>query len=169
MRPTRPTFDDWPRIDAETASLAPKVRPRVPARKRAQKAPRASQGRAGAFPRIPEKVVQAQCVALLRRLGARVWVLGTVRAKGDFPGTRQTPGISDVIAFLRGACLFLECKAAGGTLRPEQADFREAALTCGAPVYHVVGGVDELFAWLVERGIVKADNVPHARRGGSER
>lgn len=160
----KPTFDNWPRIDAETNSLAPEPRLRARPREWARKAPRASQSRAGALPRIAEKAVQAQCVALLRSLGARVWVLGTVRAKGDHPGTRQTPGVSDVIAFLRGACLFLEVKAAGGKLRPEQVDFRDAALSCGAPVYHVVGGVDELFAWLVERGIVKAENVPYARR-----
>lgn len=158
------TFDDWPRIDAATPTLAPAERPSPPARQGAGSRPRRSQGRAGALPRIPEKAVQAQCVALLRSLGAQVWVLGTVRARGDHPGTRQTPGVSDVIAFLRGACLFLECKAAGGKLRPEQVVFREAALSCGAPVYHVVGGVNELFAWLVERGVVKAENVPHERR-----
>lgn len=160
----RPTFDDWPRIDAETGSLAPEPRLRAQPREWARKRPRASQGLPGASTRIPEKAIQAQCVSVLRSLGAKVWVLGTVRAKGDHPGTRQTPGVSDVIAFLRGACLFLEVKAEGGKLRPEQVDFRDAALTCGPPVYHVVGGVDELFHWLVERGIVKAENVPYARR-----
>ena len=160
----KPTFDDWPRLHAATALLAQAERTDDPTRKGAGYRPRASQGRAGALPRIAEKAVQAQCVALLRSLGARVWVLGTVRAKGDHPGTRQTPGFPDVNAFIRGCCLYLEVKAAGGKLRPEQADFREAALSCGAPVYHVVGGVDELFAWLVERGIVKAENVPHERR-----
>lgn len=160
----RSTFDDWPKIVATHASLAPTPRPAGPPSKGAGNRPRAPRGRVGASTRVPEKAVQQQCVALLRSLGARVWVLGTVRGKGDHPGTRQTPGVSDVIAFLRGSCLFLECKAAGGKLRPEQADFQEAALSCGAPVYHVVGGVNDLFAWLVDRGIIKAENVPHERR-----
>lgn len=159
-----PRRDNWPRLHAATAILAQAERTDDPPRKGAGTRPRRSQGRAGALPRIPEKAVQAQCVALLRSLGAQVWVLGTVRARGDHPGTRQTPGVSDVIAFLRGACLFLEVKAAGGRMRPEQVVFREAARSCGAPVYHVVGGVNELFAWLVERGVVKAENVPHERR-----
>lgn len=56
----------------------------------------------------------------------------------------------------------LEFKAKGNTLRPEQAVFRAACQDCG--VHHITGGVEELFAWLVEQGIVKADNVPHGRR-----
>lgn len=121
-------------------------------------------------PPVLEKIVQQQCVALLRSLGGKVWVLGTRRAAGDHQGTRQTPGFPDVVAFLRGTCVFLEVKAVGGRLRPEQAEFRAAAETCGAPVFHIVGGVDDLFAWLVAQGIVKPENVPHQRlREGGEK
>lgn len=112
-------------------------------------------------PRVPERVVQQQIVHLLRSLGAQVWVLGTVRPRGDTPGTRQTPGIGDVFACLRGRALWVEVKAAGGRLRPEQVVFREAVLT--TPCHHVVGGVDEVVAWLVAQGILRADAVAHYR------
>lgn len=43
--------------------------------------------------RIPEKVVQTQIVALLRTLGADVYVLGTTRPRGDrHHGTYQSQG-----------------------------------------------------------------------------
>lgn len=111
--------------------------------------------------RVPERVVQQQIVHLLRSLGAQVWVLGTVRPRGDTPGTRQTPGIGDLFACLRGRALWVECKAAGGRLRPEQAVFRAAVRE--TPCHHVVGGVDEVVAWLVAQGILRADAVAHYR------
>ena len=112
--------------------------------------------------RVPEKVVQAQCVRLLRSLGGLVWTLGTSRRATDYHGTMQTPGLPDVIFAIRGRMGMLECKAAGGKLRPEQAVFRQACADCG--VHHITGGVEELFAWLVAEGIVLPDNVPHGRR-----
>jgi len=114
------------------------------------------------LPRVPEKVIQAQCVRLLRSLGGLVWTLGTSRRAGDYHGTMQTPGLPDVIFAIRGRMGMLECKAAGGKLRPEQAVFRQACADCG--VHHITGGVEELFAWLVAEGIVLPDNVPHGRR-----
>lgn len=124
---------------------------------------------AHATPRVPEKTEQAHGVQLLRTIGAKVWVLGTVRRRGDFPGTMQTPGIADVLAFLpvRGqpnqrVFLAWECKAAGGRLRPEQQEFRDACLDAG--VRHLVGGYDALIAWLVEYGHVKAESFPYYRQ-----
>lgn len=112
--------------------------------------------------RIPERVVQRQIVHLLRSVGAQVWVLGTVRPRGDTPGTRQTPGICDVVAFVpRAGLLMVECKAKGGRLRPEQSHFRDCCLE--HHVAHVVGGVDEVVAWLVAQGILRADAVAHYR------
>lgn len=120
--------------------------------------------------RVPEKTVQSHIVQLLRSIGGRVYVLGTVRRRGDFPGTMQSPGVPDLIAFVRlpgdllprTACVFIECKAAGGRLRPEQAEFRALCEASGTP--HVVGDLDAVIAWLVERGVVKADQFPHYRQ-----
>lgn len=113
-------------------------------------------------PRVSERVVQAQIVALLRSLGAKVYVLGTVRRRGDYQGTMQSPGIADLLVFLRGRQLWVECKAAGGRMSPAQVEFQ--ALCGMAGVAHVVGGVDAVLAWLVDAGIVKADNVAHYRQ-----
>lgn len=119
----------------------------------------------------PERAIQTQCVRLLRSIGAAVWVMGTTRARGDYQGTRQTPGIPDVMAHLPHATgmLFLECKAPGGRLRPEQQLFRDetvALADAGCKVYHVTGGLNELIATLVALGLVKADGVAHYRRQG---
>lgn len=126
--------------------------------------------------RIAEKVIQSQGVNLLRSLGAKVYVLGTKRRRGDFQGTNQTPGIGDVYALLvrppRCAkadtvvgplprALWWEAKAEGGRLRPEQIEFRNACQVCG--VAHIIGGLDPLFAWLVNYGYLLPDNIAHYR------
>jgi len=102
-------------------------------------------------PRVPEKAVQADCVTLLRWFGFHVIVLGTVRPQGDHPGTRQSPGAPDLIAIGHGRCLMVEVKARGGRLRPAQMVFRQRCLE--ADVSHVVGGVDDLIAWLQAEGV----------------
>lgn len=80
--------------------------------------------------RQPERAIQAHVVRLLRHVGCTVWVLGTTRRRGDYHGTMQTAGLPDVIAFLprAGGVLFVEVKAPGGRLRPEQAQFRACCL-----------------------------------------
>jgi hypothetical protein len=121
-------------------------------------------------PRVPEKAVQQQICTLIRSVGGRVWAIGTTRARGDYPGTRQTPGLPDLIAFVRlpgdllpaWACVFIECKAEGGRLRPEQIEFRERCLASG--MHHLVGGLDDVIAWLCARGVCKADQFPHYRQ-----
>jgi hypothetical protein len=113
-------------------------------------------------PRVPERVVQRQVVGLLRALGAHVYVLGTVRPRGDYPGTHQTPGLPDLLVFLRGRLLCIEVKAAGGRLRPGQVLFREDCLQAG--IAHVVGGVDEVLAWLMGQGLIRPDQVSHERQ-----
>lgn len=123
-----------------------------------------------AAPRL-EKFEQADGVRLLLSLGARVYVSGTRRARGDYQGTRQTPGIPDVEAFLparAGRCAQLvkwEVKRAGGRLRPEQAAYRDACEAAG--VAHVVGDLNALLRWLVAHGYLRADQVPHDRLGVS--
>lgn len=119
-------------------------------------------------PRVPEKVEQQHGLQLLRSIGARVYVLGTVRRRGDYPGTMQTPGVADVFAFLpkrgnqRRRALWWECKAAGGRRRPEQIEFQEL---CGeTDLEHVVGTFDALIAALDGLGYVKATQFPHYRQ-----
>lgn len=117
--------------------------------------------------RVPEKAEQAHGVQLLRALGARVYVLGTVRRRGDHPGTMQTPGIPDVFAFLpkhegRRRTLWWEVKAVDGRLRREQIAFQ--ALCGESDLAHVVGPHDALIAWLVGLGYLKANQLPHYRQ-----
>lgn len=118
--------------------------------------------------RVPEKTEQAHIVQLLRSVGAAVYVLGTHRRRGDYQGTCQTPGLPDLMAFVPSGStvpprlLFVECKAAGGRLRVEQIDFQEHCHI--AEVEHVVGDLDAVIAWLVERGVVKAQLFPSYRQ-----
>lgn len=120
--------------------------------------------------RIPEKVVQQQIVELLRRLGARVYVIGTKRRRGEFQGTMMSPGIPDLYAVLpalphvgvKGGGLWVEVKGEGGRLRPEQAQFAAACLEHGIP--HVVGGLDAVLRFLVTGGWVKSSSLPHYRQ-----
>lgn len=134
-------------------------------------------------PRQRERSEQAAIVQLLRALGAKVYTLGTTRRRGDYQGTMQTPGLPDIIAFLKWPpptrgdsrvadtaaalgltreLLAIECKAEGGRMRPEQVEFRDLAIAAG--VAHVTGGVDAVIAWLVARGHLRADQVAHYRQ-----
>lgn len=122
-------------------------------------------------PRVPEKAEQAHIIQLLRSIGGRVYVIGGHRRRGDFQGTMQTEGIPDLMAFLpvralasgrARVFLFIECKAKGGRLRPEQEAFRELCLH--AEVVHLVGGLDDVIAWLTEKCYVALDSFPHYRQ-----
>lgn len=111
-------------------------------------------------PRIPERVVQQQVLHLLRSVGGCPYVLGTTRPKGDRPGTFMSRGWPDVGCFLPFSAtgttwhwLWVEVKAKGGRLRPEQAVFARQCAEAGVP--HVVGGVDEVLAYLRAHGYVR--------------
>jgi hypothetical protein len=124
--------------------------------------------RRATLPRVPERAVQQHIVTMLRSLGGEVWELGTTRSRRDHHmGTRQTPGVPDLIAFLpprrrdRWVLLFIEAKADGGRLRPAQARFRELALL--ADIEHVVGDLNAVIAWLIAEEYLKSDQVPHYR------
>lgn len=129
-----------------------------------------------------ERSEQAAITHLLRSLGAKVYTLGTTRRKSDSHfGTMQTPGLPDLIAFLKWPppgrdprvadaavslgltrrLLVVECKASGGRLRSAQAEFRDLALAGG--IAHVVGGIDDVMAWLIANDYLKPDQVAHAR------
>jgi hypothetical protein len=116
--------------------------------------------------RVPERVEQAHIVRLVRTLGGTVYVLGTTRRRGDHPGTMQTPGLADLLAFLpvrphmRERQLWIECKARDGRLSPAQVEFRERCLAAG--VAHVVGALDDVIAWLTAEGYLRRGQVPFA-------
>lgn len=123
--------------------------------------------------RVSEKAEQAHGVQLLRAIGATVYVLGGHRRKGDYQGTMQTEGLSDVEAFLpprfdptarkmRRLFLKWECKVVGGRLRPAQKIYQQ--LCEDADVAHLVGPFDALIAWLAARDYVKASAFPHYRQ-----
>lgn len=108
--------------------------------------------------RTPEKVVQAQIVKLLKQVGARVYVLGTRRGKNDFQGTRQTPGLPDLIAFVPARhvvseLLVIEVKAERGRLSQDQKDF--AGSCVNANVWYVSGGLNDVIKALVIHGNLK--------------
>lgn len=115
-----------------------------------------------------EKVEQAHIVQLLRTIGATVYVLGTRRRSGDYQGTMQSPGIPDLLAFVPQRVrvgqhlLFIECKAGGGRLRPEQVLFRTLCQQAG--IEHVVGDLDAVIAWAIEHNYLSRDSVPHYRQ-----
>ena len=125
---------------------------------------------ASVLPRVSEKVEQAHIVQLLRSLGGYAFVIGTHRRRGDYQGTMQSPGVPDVIGFVpvrtetpdRWVFVFIECKGRGGRLRPSQIVFRDLCKFAGIP--HVVGNLDAVIAWLIERGALKAQQVPHYRQ-----
>ena len=108
----------------------------------------------------PERAEQRAILDLLRLVHAQVWVLGTVRQRGDWPGTRQTPGLPDIIASIpvreiqvgriNRQRLEIEVKAPQGRLSQAQGNYRAHALSGG--IEHLVGGIDAVLAWLRERG-----------------
>jgi len=114
--------------------------------------------------RQPERAIQAHIVRLLCHVGCEVYVLGTTRQRGDYMGTMQTPGLPDLIAFLPRAMgvLFVEVKAPGGRLRPEQAEFRDLVLACREAhlgVHYATGGLDAVILLLMQLGLLKPDQV----------
>lgn len=119
--------------------------------------------------RVSEKVEQAQVVQLLRTIGAAVYVLGHASPNDGraHRGTTQTPGVPDLYAILPArsddapTAVWIEVKATGGRLRPEQQAFASLCATAG--VAHLVGGYDRVVAWLLERKRLAATSVPHYR------
>ena len=117
------------------------------------------------MPRVPERAEQAAIVRLLRTLRAEVYTLGTVRRHDDYPGTMQTPGVPDLLAFLpRGGegrrQVWIEVKAVDGRLSPAQRAFRDHCREAG--VDHVWGSLTAVIDWLAAEGYVRTASVPNA-------
>lgn len=108
----------------------------------------------------PERVEQSNGVKLLRSMGAGVYVFGTVRPKGDHPGTCQTAGPADVEAWLPARegrprrLLKWEAKSKRGRLSPEQEVYRDLCLQTPGVLY-VTGTLDALIAALIEHGYLR--------------
>lgn len=121
-------------------------------------------------PRVPvvsERVEQAHIVQLLTLLGGKVYVSGTVRRRGDFPGTMQSPGIPDLEVFLppidgKRRLLKIECKAIGGRVSDAQRAYQQ--LCEQADIAHVVGNYDAVVEWLVAHQYAKPESFPHYRQ-----
>lgn len=131
-------------------------------------------------PRIPEKVEQAHIVQLAHSVGCIVKVLGVVRRGSTCPGcgafvrghmgTQQSEGLPDLEIWLpeRGSAMKgqrelvkWETKAADGRLSPEQIAYRDLCAVSG--VTWGVGPFAAFEQFLVARGLVKAENIPHYR------
>jgi hypothetical protein len=104
--------------------------------------PRTAKGRASAWRRPSEKQVQAAVKEMLGKIGCRVYDTSQpMRAL-------ITPGVPDLIAFHpRRGLLFIECKAPGGKLSEAQEDFQRLCRQAG--IHHIVGGVEDVLAFLV--------------------
>jgi hypothetical protein len=116
----------------------------------------------------PEAAEQEKALRLLRSMGARVWVAGTTRKRGDYQGTMQTPGLPDLpFVFLRRGdgytLLVVEMKsptAARSKLAgrsPEQVEF--AQLCELSDINYFCGDCDGLIGWLISHGFLRADQV----------
>ena len=124
-----------------------------------------------------EKGEQLAIRELMKTLGAKEYVLGTVRRKGDHPGTMQTPGLPDLQFFLpekrawrcdagkasltRRFVVVEAKRAKGGRFRSEQIEYRGLALAAG--IDYIGGSLDDVIAWLIAEGYLKANQVPHYR------
>jgi len=147
---------------------------------------RAPRGGAGRRLVQHEKFEQGDGIKLLRSIGATVYTVGTRRSRGtrckkcgEFvpnpdQGTRQTPGIPDVLAFMRPHemdlatqrprrhLLWWEAKRPGGGEESDaQREFR--ALCSETATLHCLGDVNDLVAFLVAQGFLKRENVPYYR------
>lgn len=123
-------------------------------------------------PRL-EKDEQLAIRQLMLSLGAKEYVLGTKRRRGDYAGTMQTPGLPDLQFFLpdrrRDAhlhpwrFLVVEVKREKlGRFRPEQIEYRDLCRAAG--VDYIGGSLDDVIVWLVREGYVKNQNLPHYRQ-----
>jgi hypothetical protein len=149
-----------------------------------------------------ERREQADVLKILSPVCDRVYVLGTSRiwvcpnCHNRLPAahmsTRQTPGISDLLGFLKPptyrsepltvatvggrlppwvdalrqaappSTVWVEVKAGRNTPSEDQKAFADLCWVRG--IAHVTGGLSEVVAFLIAGGWVKADNVPHYRR-----
>lgn len=121
-----------------------------------------------------EKVEQLGIRELMLKIGAAEYVLGTTRKRGDHPGTMQTPGIADLqfflperrvervaLGFTRRFVVVEAKRERGGRFSTAQIEYR--GLCAAAGVDYIGGCLNDVIAWLMREGYVKAANIPHYR------
>ena len=102
---------------------------------------------------MKESQISREIVGFMRDLGFAVWSTeqGYRKERG---GTRQTPGIPDLIVMGHGLFTFVEVKTPKGKLRDSQNDF---AAECGRNhvTYLLWRDVRDAWDWCVTHGIVE--------------
>lgn len=115
-----------------------------------------------------EKVEQAHIVTLAQSLGAKAYVLGTRRKKGNHQGTMQTPGIPDLYLVLPAierpsrrpaTALWWEVKSETGARSTEQLEF--ALLIEAAYMPYGFGPLKAFIKWLLDNGRMLPHQVAH--------
>lgn len=131
----------------------------------------------------PEAAEQEKLRRLLLAMGAKFWIAGTTRKKGDHPGTMMTPGLPDVpFVFLprRVGMIDSELRKERFTLydllvvemkspveyrkkehgrSKEQIEFAHYCELAG--INYVCGDFDVVVRWFIKHGYLRADQVPH--------
>jgi hypothetical protein len=103
---------------------------------------------------VRESAISREIVTFLRSLGFAVWSVeqGFRKERG---GTRQTPGIPDLIVIGHGRVCFAEVKRPRAKLRPAQQDFRDECVVNGGE-WELWRDVTDSFDWCVRVGVLEA-------------
>lgn len=107
--------------------------------------------------RRPEATVSAEIREFLAIIGCACYSLEQGWRK-DPGGTRQTPGIPDLVVFGPDRFPFfgwIEVKAGKGKLRPSQVVFQDECRKAETP-HCVAYCVTDVFDWLVQHGVIEA-------------
>ena len=102
---------------------------------------------------MKESAISREISDFLRTIGFAVYSTeqGYRKERG---GTRQTPGIPDLILLGHGFTSFVEVKGPKGKLRPSQEAFRDECTANGVS-WHCWRDVREAWDWAVELGIIE--------------
>ena len=100
-----------------------------------------------------EAQVSRDIVKFLRELGFGVWSVEQGYRK-DAGGTRQTPGIPDLIVMGKGHFTFAEIKRDGGKLRPAQVVFKDECIASGVP-WQLWRSTHDAMDWLIAVGYLE--------------
>ena len=100
----------------------------------------------------PEAIVSRDVRKFLTQIGCAVYSSeqGYRKERG---GTRQTPGIPDLIVIHPDAWTFAELKAGRGRLSVAQEGFRTACVDAGVP-WQLWRSVEDAWDWAVAVGLV---------------
>ena len=135
--------------------------------------------------RHPERDEQEAVKRLLIAIGAKFYIAGTTRKRGDHQGTMQTPGLADMpLVFLPRykragldrpddggypetmyELVVIEmksptaAKAKSGGLSTVQAELKHYCQMAGVPYIH--GDATAVVQWLIDHAYLRADQVAH--------